>query len=507
MKRFGKVFTAIVLTASMLAASAAGVAFAEGSAGEDQEWYDEELVLPGEEGAWDDSADGDQEWYDEGPGLPEVNPEDEADLGEEADLEDTDGEPQGDEADWLDQEWIDEDPDGEGVPAAEEAEDAEGEIEWFEDVMSIDVPDAKKREFVEYIGSYCMGDHAISGILASVTMAQCILESGWGQSGLAQKAHNLFGIKCGSGKSSWAEFSAWDGVSYYEASTREQTADGSHITIRARFRAYPSWWESILDHSAYLAHSTKNGYLRYPGLVGCTDYKEACRIIQAGGYATSHTYAQDLISLIEKFDLTKYDGGFDEGYDEEIIADPISGEEEIFAIESWEEEFPELPAEEAEEPETTKEETTEEQTTEEETTKKETKEDDSYSSSDRGTEKSGSESLERQTESFQESDRSSGESERIEGVRAETPALPAGPAGPMAPENGSTEEESSREESPAAETSAQETSQEETSAAGAAEDGREESQREEAGSGEEEQPEVNRDTWYRRMFPEILFNV
>ena len=74
-----------------------------------------------------------------------------------------------------------------------------------------------------------------SGILASVSLAQFILESGYGKSELAQNANNCFGMKKSLSGNSWAG-SAWDGQSVYTKQTGEQNPDGSYETITADFR-------------------------------------------------------------------------------------------------------------------------------------------------------------------------------------------------------------------------------------------------------------------------------
>lgn len=145
-----------------------------------------------------------------------------------------------------------------------------------------------------------------SGILASVSMAQFILESGYGKSELALGANNCFGMKKSLSGNTWSG-SVWDSVSIYKKKTQEQKADGSYVTVTAEFRKYPNVGDSIADHSAYLL-GTKNGEkLRYDGLKGCSDYKKAVQIIKDGGYATSLTYVEKLCSIIEKWKLTQYD--------------------------------------------------------------------------------------------------------------------------------------------------------------------------------------------------------
>lgn len=145
-----------------------------------------------------------------------------------------------------------------------------------------------------------------SGILASVSLAQFILESGYGKSELAQNANNCFGMKSSLSGNSWPG-SAWDGHSVYTMKTGEQNTDGSYVTVTADFRKYSSIEDSIADHSAYLLGAMNGRKKRYEGLAGCTDYKKAVQIIKDGGYATSLDYVQNLCRVIEQWNLTQYD--------------------------------------------------------------------------------------------------------------------------------------------------------------------------------------------------------
>lgn len=149
-------------------------------------------------------------------------------------------------------------------------------------------------------------DSLKSGILASVSMAQFILESGWGKSELAQNANNVFGMKTSLSGNTWSG-STWDGKSVYTKKTQEQNPDGSYITITADFRKYPCIEDSIADHSAYLLGAKNGSVGRYEGLKGCSDYKKAFEIIKNGGYATSKDYVANLSSVVEKYNLTQYD--------------------------------------------------------------------------------------------------------------------------------------------------------------------------------------------------------
>ena len=161
-------------------------------------------------------------------------------------------------------------------------------------------------QVIQKIGPLCTADQERTGILASVSLAQFILESGYGKSELAQKANNVFGMKKSLSGNTWGG-SAWDGVSVYKKETKEQNPDGSYVSVTADFRKYPCVEDSIADHSAYLLGAKNGERLRYEGLKGCADYKKAVQIIKDGGYATSLTYAEKLCSIIEKWKLTRYD--------------------------------------------------------------------------------------------------------------------------------------------------------------------------------------------------------
>ena len=166
--------------------------------------------------------------------------------------------------------------------------------------------DLSEADVIKKVGALFTADMKKSGILASVSLAQFILESGYGKSELAQNANNCFGMKKSLSGNTWAG-SAWDGKSMYTKQTKEQNADGSYVTITADFRKYPCMEDSIADHSAYLLGAMNGSKERYTGLKGCTDYKKAVQIIKDGGYATSHSYVSNLCSIIERWNLTQYD--------------------------------------------------------------------------------------------------------------------------------------------------------------------------------------------------------
>ena len=166
--------------------------------------------------------------------------------------------------------------------------------------------DLSEADATKKVGALFTADQKKNGILASVSLAQFILESGYGKSELAQYANNIFGMKCNLSGNTWSG-SSWDGKSKYTKKTQEQNPDGSMVTITADFRKYSCIENFIADHSTYLLGAKNGSKLRYAGLKGCTDYKKAVRIIKDGGYATSLTYVEKLCSIIEKWNLTQCD--------------------------------------------------------------------------------------------------------------------------------------------------------------------------------------------------------
>lgn len=158
------------------------------------------------------------------------------------------------------------------------------------------------KEFFERIKNDVIEDMKSSGILASLTASQGFIESNRGNSGLTQKANNLFGMK-----------GTYQGQSV-TMKTKEYV-NGKYIVVDAAFRKYPSWKESIADHSSLF-----NRLDRYKNLRGLKDYKLACRYVQQDGYATSPSYADTLIRTIEKYKLYEWDKLEPEAPDPELDA-------------------------------------------------------------------------------------------------------------------------------------------------------------------------------------------
>ena len=170
----------------------------------------------------------------------------------------------------------------------------------------------KVQRFLDTMVPLAQADMKKSGILASLTLAQEIIESGWLTSELAVKANNPHGMKTQLSGNTWPG-STWNG-DIYEKETAEQRKDGTYYTVVAPFRKYRTLQEAVADHSAYLAGAKKeDGSLRYPGIVGEKDAAKAIHIVAQGGYATSLSYEEKLLAKVKQYNLTQYDNVESEG--------------------------------------------------------------------------------------------------------------------------------------------------------------------------------------------------
>ena len=148
---------------------------------------------------------------------------------------------------------------------------------------------AKSQNFIESVAQGAINGWTKYGVLPSVTVAQAILESGWGQSALSTQAHNLFGIK-----------GSYNGQ-YVTMQTREVYNVQSYY-IYDNFRKYANNSESVEDHGNFLYSNS-----RYANLLGDQSYASVARKLQADGYATDPSYASSLIKLVEMYNLTQLD--------------------------------------------------------------------------------------------------------------------------------------------------------------------------------------------------------
>ena len=156
--------------------------------------------------------------------------------------------------------------------------------------------DSKYTKFIEEIKEEAIKNYKEYKILPSITIAQAILESSWGESDLAQIYNNLFGIKA---DSSWkGEYVTLETFEFYDTK------------IEDKFRVYSNKNQSIKDHAKFLVDNQR--YKKY-GVFEAKTYIEQAYALQNAGYSTAEDnsgqkrYAKDLIELIRQYNLQLID--------------------------------------------------------------------------------------------------------------------------------------------------------------------------------------------------------
>ena len=169
-------------------------------------------------------------------------------------------------------------------------ESVQGEAQKQSQAQESPQPKMTRTEYVEKYKSIAIAHMKRYGIPASITMAQGILESSAGNSDLARRSNNHFGIKCKKN---------WTGAKVYH----DDDAKGEC------FRAYPTVEESYEDHAKFLDDSPRyDSLFAYPS----NDYKSWARGLKAAGYATATDYATRLVKIIEDMKLYLLDNEGDE---------------------------------------------------------------------------------------------------------------------------------------------------------------------------------------------------
>lgn len=161
--------------------------------------------------------------------------------------------------------------------------------------------------FIAKTSAWAQEEERQHGVPASVAMAQSMLESGMGESGLTRNANNWFGIKCSTTVSPYQN-------GCYSVSTTEYDANGNAYTTVAKFRKYDTPELSFIDHGYFLSSLS-----RYAKAFGYTDNPDRFIVeVHLGGYATDPQYANKVIGLMTKYDLYQFN-----------VTPPASGASEL----------------------------------------------------------------------------------------------------------------------------------------------------------------------------------
>ncbi|MBC1624845.1 GW domain-containing glycosaminoglycan-binding protein [Listeria welshimeri] len=173
-----------------------------------------------------------------------------------------------------------------------------GEAEASQTAVSQVGMSVSQQQFIQSIANDAQDLQKEEKILTSVTLAQAILESNWGKSGLSTSGNNLFGIK-----------GSYEGNSVSMGT--QEFSNGKAFHTQANFRKYPDKKASLVDHAQLFVNGVSGNANLYSAVIGETDYKKAAYAIQDAGYATDPAYAEKLISTIKSYNLDKYDQVYD----------------------------------------------------------------------------------------------------------------------------------------------------------------------------------------------------
>ncbi|WP_294977233.1 glycoside hydrolase family 73 protein [uncultured Leuconostoc sp.] len=163
-----------------------------------------------------------------------------------------------------------------------------------QETPSQDAVRQQKTDWINQLAPYARQMQEEYGVIASISIAQAILESDWHTSTLSTQYNNLYGIKADANQKSVV------------LPTQEFEND-QWITIQGRFAAYDTWQASMKSHAKLLYHGTSWNTAQYEHVLQARDYKSAAQALTQDGYATDPTYAKKLIAIIQEWHLSRFD--------------------------------------------------------------------------------------------------------------------------------------------------------------------------------------------------------
>ena len=169
---------------------------------------------------------------------------------------------------------------------------------------------AQQKQFIETIAPIIQEEAKARGYLVcSPIIAQACLESGYNTSLLSMKYHNYFGLKCGS---------AWKGPSVNLATKEEYNSQ--LVGIRDNFRVFSDMIAGVKGYFDFISTN------RYANLKSADTAEEYLKRIKADGYATSSSYVNSCMNVVNRHDLKKYDADQTRPITPELIEKVIAGE-------------------------------------------------------------------------------------------------------------------------------------------------------------------------------------
>jgi len=165
----------------------------------------------------------------------------------------------------------------------------EGALSVMVDKQQREWPAGYRRDFLSALSTEAIRSGVENQLPPSITLAQAVLESGWGRSGLAKKHNNLFGVKAGA-RDGGVLLASWEG-------------GGEGRTLKkSRFRKYAAWSESLADHNRLLSRDRRYSQARE----SWTDWQQFLDRL-APVYATDPLYARRISQIVERYNLHVWD--------------------------------------------------------------------------------------------------------------------------------------------------------------------------------------------------------
>ncbi len=175
---------------------------------------------------------------------------------------------------------------------------------------------ANKLAYINAVATALQGLD-LKGLFPSVIIAQAILESSWGESALAKKYNNHFGMKKGSG----TNYGGWSGQTV--TLKTGEVINGQSVTVSGVFRVYPDLRASIVDHNGLFYTLS-----RYKAVLTAKTPREQIQAIKNGGYATATNYVDSVMRVIDSNNLTRFDTTTGGGSGTGSVTPPVTPSEQ-----------------------------------------------------------------------------------------------------------------------------------------------------------------------------------
>jgi flagellum-specific peptidoglycan hydrolase FlgJ len=182
---------------------------------------------------------------------------------------------------------------------------------FFVSIVAIKAQSSSRWEYIQRYKQIAVDEMQRTGVPASIKLAQGLLESGAGASTLAKQANNHFGMKCGA---------EWRGETFY---LKDDDYDENGVLKESCFRVFKSPEESYKAHSEFLRDPNKAYRYGFLFRIPVTDYKKWAQGLKQAGYATSPTYDNALISIIEQYKLNDIGTNVDASLSDVILVNDV----------------------------------------------------------------------------------------------------------------------------------------------------------------------------------------